>query len=167
MTYRLSTDKSWGTLYGELQDEMNRWARHRGKRMTYKVENQTVSRHRDRLVVLTYQHEGEPEIRLEMGNQWSAEDNLRVLTLAIQSMRLNEVRGIADVVREAYLMLPAPAVKRDPYEVLGVRPDTDPDIVKAAYRAAAAKLHPDVEGGDAGKMAELNAAYEEVRRRGE
>lgn len=164
MTYRLSTDKPWSTLYGELQDEMNKWAHHRGKRMTYSVENQTAGRYRDRLVVLTYQHEGEPQIRLEMGKQATAQDNLRVLTLAIQSLRLNEVRGIADVVREAYIMLPAPAAKRDPYEVLGVRPDTDPDIVRAAYRAAAAKLHPDVEGGDAGKMAELNAAYEEIKR---
>jgi hypothetical protein len=52
--------------------------------------------------------------------------------------------------------------RRTLYEVLGVAPAaTEPDI-KAAYRALARQLHPDVNAGDAtsaGRLAEVNDAY--------
>ena len=52
------------------------------------------------------------------------------------------------------------------YERLKVAPDAPPEVIRAAYRALAAKLHPDRKGGDAGPtehaheaMAALNASY--------
>jgi curved DNA-binding protein CbpA len=33
--------------------------------------------------------------------------------------------------------------RRDPFRILQVQPDADPDVVKAAYRVLARKLHPD------------------------
>ncbi len=60
--------------------------------------------------------------------------------------------------------------KRDPYDVLGVEPDASAAQVKAAWRRLARKHHPDVIGNDAAaarlatrRMAEINAAYEELR----
>jgi len=60
--------------------------------------------------------------------------------------------------------------KRDPYDVLGVEPDASPVQIRAAWRRLARKHHPDVIGNDATaarsatrKMAEINAAYEELR----
>lgn len=49
---------------------------------------------------------------------------------------------------------------RDPYVVMGLRPDAEPDVVKAAYRTLARKYHPDVAGpaGEA-RMKTLTAAY--------
>jgi hypothetical protein len=49
-----------------------------------------------------------------------------------------------------------------PYAVLYLLPDAPPEVVKAAYRALASKYHPDVPGGDAEAMAQLNAAVEEI-----
>ena len=46
------------------------------------------------------------------------------------------------------------------YEDLGVKPDATPAEIRRAYRSHASKNHPDRKGGDAKKMAKINAAYE-------
>lgn len=59
----------------------------------------------------------------------------------------------------------------NPYVVLGVRPTADADQIKAAYRKRVRRFHPDQAHGDPIlleklqiKMADLNAAYEELTR---
>ena len=58
--------------------------------------------------------------------------------------------------------------RRDAYRILHVIRDADPDVVRAAYRVLARKLHPD--GKDAPlnaaaerRMADLNWAYAQIR----
>ncbi len=46
----------------------------------------------------------------------------------------------------------------DPYKTLHLLPSAPPEVVKAAYKALAMKLHPD-HGGDTEEMQRLNAAY--------
>jgi curved DNA-binding protein CbpA len=79
-------------------------------------------------------------------------------------MRLAEARGSLDAMRETFMALPAPARVRDPWEVLGIRPDAPLAIAEAAYREATKTAHPD-RGGTDEAMAELNAAIEKVRAR--
>jgi curved DNA-binding protein CbpA len=55
---------------------------------------------------------------------------------------------------------------QDPYRVLQVVPDAEPEVIQAAYRALARKYHPDV-GGSEMQMATLNAAWETLRDEGE
>ena len=50
----------------------------------------------------------------------------------------------------------------DPYRVLQVVPDAEPEVIQAAYRALVRKHHPDV-GGSEVQMAMLNAAWETLR----
>lgn len=45
------------------------------------------------------------------------------------------------------------------YELLGVRPDATSDEIRAAYRRAARRHHPDATGGDDRAMAEVNEAW--------
>jgi curved DNA-binding protein CbpA len=64
----------------------------------------------------------------------------------------------------------------DPYKVLQVDPEAEPEVIRAAYRALALKYHPDVATGSQDRMAALNqawtilrdaatrAAYDEARR---
>ncbi|MGH2455417.1 MAG: J domain-containing protein [Candidatus Limnocylindria bacterium] len=57
--------------------------------------------------------------------------------------------------------------RRDPYRILHVIPEADPDVIRAAYRVLARKLHPDT-GAPADpvvarRMADLNWAYAQVR----
>lgn len=61
--------------------------------------------------------------------------------------------------------------KRDPHDVLGVRPGASPATIKAAWRRLARAHHPDLTGDDSAasrvatrKMAEINDAYEALRR---
>ena len=59
--------------------------------------------------------------------------------------------------------------RRDPYRILHVDPEADPDVIRAAYRVLARKLHPDGRVGsplDAAaerRMADLNWAYALLR----
>lgn len=52
---------------------------------------------------------------------------------------------------------------RDAYRVLQVDAEADPDVIAAAYRVLARKLHPDAGGADAARMAELARAYAVLR----
>ncbi len=52
--------------------------------------------------------------------------------------------------------------RQDHYEVLGVHPDAEDEVVRAAYRALVAKYHPDKNPGDRDaelKLKRLNAAF--------
>ncbi len=55
--------------------------------------------------------------------------------------------------------------KRDAYEVLNIRDDADPVVIRAAFRALAALHHPDsnADGRATRRMAELNDAYAQLR----
>jgi hypothetical protein len=62
-------------------------------------------------------------------------------------------------------------VKRDPHDVLGVRPGDDPAAIKAAWRRLARSNHPDLTGDDpvasraaTRRMAEINDAYAALTR---
>lgn len=61
--------------------------------------------------------------------------------------------------------------RRDPHDVLGVRPGATAGAVKAAWRRLAREHHPDLTGDDPAasrvatrRMAEINEAYESLRR---
>lgn len=55
------------------------------------------------------------------------------------------------------------AMSADPFAVLGVSPEASGDEIAAAYRRLAKRWHPDRAGDDAGRMAEINAAYDLLR----
>jgi molecular chaperone DnaJ len=57
--------------------------------------------------------------------------------------------------------------RRDPYRILQIQPDADPDVVRAAYRVLARKVHPDAStplaAAEEQRMVDLNWAYGIVR----
>ena len=116
----------------------------------------------DPRVIVEFTHPKGNTVSLTMEEQETAQDNLRVLFLALDAMRLNERRGIADVMGDAYLQLAAPEKQRDPYEVLGIRPDATPVVVEAAYKGLAKVHHPD-KGGDPDEFVEIQGAYERIK----
>ena len=57
--------------------------------------------------------------------------------------------------------------RRDPFRILQVQPDADPDVVSAAFRVLARKVHPDastpLNEAEERRMIDLNWAYAIVR----
>lgn len=164
-SYTIRTEKTWQETMHELAEQMRLWGvtewetnNPRGAR-SHVWEQTEVTR----TVKLTYIKDGKP-VTLVMGTQARAVDNLRVLYLAVEAMRLNERRGISDVIESAYLQLAAPAEVIDPYELLEIRPDTSLEIAEAAYKAKVRKIHPD-KGGSVEQMTQLNNAIEAIRRK--
>lgn len=166
MTYRLRTDKTWEQIGRDIVEQLRRWGA-----STYSLTRPNYDTKRrgrwsenaeEALVVLKVNWKSGRELVLTYNKQERSVDNARVLFLAIEALRLNEVRGIDDVMREAYMALPPPPDERDPYEVLGVRPDASRAMIDAAYRIKANEVHPD-KGGTSEQMAELNAAYEKAK----
>ena len=101
-------------------------------------------------------------IEISCSSQREYKDNLRCIYIAVWAMRMNEKRGIADTMQQAYLQLAAPEMERDPYEVLGVRPDAPLEVIEASHKALAKSHHPDVGGSDEA-MKELNSALEKIK----
>lgn len=164
MSYTINTKKSWSATNTELQIEFERWGVHdwetnypRGARLEGMNQSE-----QDRTVTLRYNKNGK-EIRLSMGRQARAVDNLRVLFLAIESMRLNEKRGIGEVLEAAYLQLGGGVIKKSPWEVLEVYPGSPLPVAEAAYKAKALKAHPDVAGGSEEAMKEITEAINLIR----
>jgi hypothetical protein len=49
------------------------------------------------------------------------------------------------------------------YAILGLAPDAEPAAIDQAYRRLIKRFHPDRDGGDAARAAEINRAYRELR----
>jgi len=164
-SYSLTTKKTWHQTMQELEDQMRMWGitqwetnYPRGAR-SERWQQEEI----DRTVKLTYTKNGKT-VTLVMGKQNRAVDNLRVLYLAVEAMRLNERRGISDVIESAYLQLAAPPQTIDPYELLEIRPNASLEVAEAAYKAKVRSLHPDA-GGSHEQMKILNQAIEEIRKK--
>ena len=164
-SYSLKTKKTWHETMQELEGEMRRWGITQWETNYPKgVRSEALSqKEEDRTVKLTY-HKNGKTVTLVMGKQNRAVDNLRVLYLAVEAMRLNERRGISDVLESAYLQLAAPTQAIDPYELLEIRPDASLEVAEAAYKAKVRTVHPD-KGGSELLMKRLNQAIEEIRKK--
>ena len=104
-------------------------------------------------------------VRITYGHQRHYPSNLRAVYLTLEGIRMAYKRGLGDILTgtvSQMLKLGAGAVTRDPYEVLGVRPDAPMEVIEASYRALAKSAHPDAGGSDEA-MSELNEAMERVK----
>ncbi len=179
MPYKHTTMKTWARIEAEVKTELQRWgakayslssgiAAPEGMKQvrpnTAKI-NQTPEEATVTLVVEWPDWKKRPPLTIRYNKQARAVDNAAAIILTLHELRMHETRGIDDVMRQAYMQLPAGGetkIKRDPYEVLGVTKATPLEVVDAAYRVLAKSAHPDAGGSDEA-MAELNEAYEVVK----
>lgn len=168
MGYKLNTDKTWNETERDFRSTMRKW----GVRswsvhcdLAPRYADKRLQSRQEREVGLLFVHpKTGQEVTLDMASQERAVDNFRVLYLAVEALRMNEERGVAEVVQAAYLQLAPPASigKVDPYELLGVRSDTPWEDIEAVWRSKAKRAHPDV-GGSEAQMTALNEALDTIR----
>lgn len=113
-------------------------------------------------VYVKFAHPEGQTIQMKMDSEARAIDNIQQLRLGLHEMRNIYRRGLENMVRTAYMQLAAPAFQRDPYEVLGVRPDETLEFIEDVYKLKAKRAHPDAGGSDEA-MKELNTAIETIR----
>ena len=151
----LSSRRGADAVRFDIRDEFRKWGFERDEYEIFPALGATEAR-------IEFWLKGKKQV-LKCSKAWNYASNLAGLLGIIQALRLAHQRGILEELASAALaMLPAGPQHRDPYEVLGVRSDTEMDVVEAAYRAKAKNLHPDV-GGDDEAMKELNDALERVK----
>lgn len=172
-SYSLRTDKTWQENVRELRAQFERWGITSWQIDAIPEADGTRARVDPavaRRVVLHFELRG-TEITFIQERQNRRVDNLRVLCLIVESMRLNEVRGIGDAMRDAYLALPPPSGlpltnqldSDDPYVVLGVPKEWTLEQIDQWYKVKAKRLHPDSQNGDATEMTRLNVAMDAIR----
>lgn len=161
-SYSLYTNKTWHQTLQDLRATLEKWGVSEFEVSGSKKTNyyQTEA---ERVVSIRFVHPSGRTIVVRKGDLGRAIDNFRALYLGLEDMRMMEKRGISDVVREALAQLPAPVQPTDPYQLLGVQEGAPRDVIDAAYRAQAKRLHPDAGGTDTAMRA-LNEAYEIVKR---
>lgn len=94
-------------------------------------------------------------------------DNLHSLKIAIEHLRGLERHGGGTMMErafEGFQAIAAPGAMKHWREIIGIPPSgvVTLDVVEAAYRSRARKVHPDA-GGSQEEMAALNAAIERAR----
>jgi hypothetical protein len=158
--------KTWAEEHLALADVFRRWGVQQWEVSCafwgQKASNYTQTP-QQRAVFIKFAHPDGQTIQLRMDSESRAIDNLQQMRLGLNEMYGIWRRGLENMVRTAYMQLSAPEVFRDPYEVLGVRPDTDVEDIEAMYRIKAKRSHPDIEGGSDAAMKGLNEAIERIR----
>jgi hypothetical protein len=174
--YSLSTKKTWDQTLDDIQESF--------RKAGIKVWNVTPTRpaktkvqyhsEQERTVTLNFTAKNGREIALTTNRQPRAHDNLRVLYLVVEALRMNELRGFAQEMAEAYRQnypaLPGPGVSTanvrlttTPYDRLHLHPSAPIEVCEAAYRALSKLYHPDVTGS-ASTQQSLNRAIEQIRK---
>lgn len=168
--------KTWAQLLGELEEISRKWP----NVFALEVQNNLDARGRRR----AYQSPDEREVRLylrwrgqavkaNMRQESTAIENLRLIVVALETMRMAEVRGVAKLLALLYRqiygeVLPPPPLPSEPrqipphYALLHLDPSAPLEVAEAAYRALAKRAHPDA-GGSTETMRRLNEAIEVIR----
>lgn len=156
MAYRMNTKVPYDVTEGELLSALRSWGATK-----IDISSAADARHRDeqgprergksgwlvprrdwfadeRCVTVSFVKNGRPVTVSEDRHQRPA-DNLRVLFLCIDELRMIDARGYGEVFRTAYLQL-NPAIEDDPWRVLGLGAGADADTINRRYRELAREL---------------------------
>lgn len=149
-----------GTLRAQIVDEIERWNSAAGATVVsdYDLPMKTAATDPAEPATVVLNLRGS-KVVFTVRRWGDFRTNLWAVKEAIRQFRLNEERGLADTLAQAYKALPAPEgvfeTRRDPYEVLGLTRDADKRRVDAMHRALAGDAMREAKQAD---LLELNNA---------
>lgn len=166
MTYFNGSNMTWAQNVKRLAEAMSKWGvGFSDYQVTCSLPNPVVQANTQfGWAKVEYRHPKTKQVvTMMLDTQVTASKNLNSIVATIEELRMHEVRGLAHLVAaHHYAALPAPTTERDPYEVMGLRPDADMAVVEAVFKSLAKSRHPDA-GGSEAAMVELNKAIERIR----
>lgn len=149
----LNSTKPWGELLTDLKAELKRWG----------VQDYILPTHDES------RRQGYVELSLAVRGNWAAPrcsrfthevngtaKNLSALVQVIRANRLADQRGIGSMFAEVAKLLALPDPD-NPYTVIGAASGMSVDKLRAAYRDALKRAHPD-HGGTADALIKVRAA---------
>lgn len=164
--------KSWKELMSAIRSTFRKWGA-----LSYQIAPQEPPRARnrhhsygERSVTVRFHLRGR-SVELTSNSKSIAHDNLALLALTLESLRLNKVREIEPLIITAYRQLdPLPTIKTappldesDPYVILGVGEHYPLTVIETIWKARLRVEHPDA-GGSNAMAIKLNAAMAEIRK---
>ncbi len=162
MTYTNPSRATWAQNAKRISETFEKWGLGFEE---WTIECLTEPRSRNvvqwndaRSVTVRYRLRGQV-VAMTLDSQDTPAKNLSSIAITVEAIRMQERRGLGAIAAAHYLALSAPLTARDPFEVLGLRPDAAPALIEAAYKTAAQDAHPD-HGGSDDAMKELNEAKE-------
>lgn len=162
--YRTNTSMSTHDIHREIREQFRLWeeyTRREASETIGKVDMPPPADVAGSIATVRFELRG-TLVNVTCDSQYDYRNNLRCCAFAIESMRMNEKRGIADTIHKAYLQLDMPDT-RDPYEILEIRPEASAEMIEGAYRTLSKIKHPDVPGGNRAAFEELQRAYERIK----
>lgn len=170
MTYTMQTDKTEAQSRKDIVGEFTKWNNEKSRTIGA-YDFPAPEKIGAAEAIVRFELRG-AAVTMRCSSQSSYRRNLRCLFYAVEAMRMNEKRGIADTIRNAYAQLPPPSnlpavavdpfQYTDPYDVLQVARGAPVNICEAAYRLLINQAHPD-KGGNPADAAQLNAAIQKIR----
>lgn len=172
-SYTITTQKTWAQTRDDIAECIAQWSRYASTAIHWSLDclappSQAKSATLptdQRAVTVTFTHPRTGRrVQIRADDQRRPVDNARKAYLILEDLRMIERRGFAEQMASAWLQIegPAGARARDPYEVLGVRADSPPEVIEGAYRALAKRHHPDA-GGDADTFKAIQGAYQQIK----
>lgn len=146
----------WANTMADLEETFRKW---NVSQWEVRPRRERPGTQKETGVTVIYER-GAKTITLNCKSQYWDYENLRVLYYAIEGLRMNEVRGLGEVMASAYLQIGAPKGKPG-WEVLGIRSHATETEIKQAWIRLAREKHPDAGGTDA-EMAALTKARDEM-----
>lgn len=187
-----ASEKTWAQLEAEIAETFRKWRVHD---WNYAIESDLAStaagRRRatkhgqgldERRVTLRFtfwdreRYINRP-VALTMRREERAVDNLRLLAQAVEAIRMDDVRGVTNLVVKLYRQMypeaakaaaplrPEPTATRadaSPYATLHLAEGAPLVVAEAAYKALVKAAHPD-SGGSHAAMVVLNGAIQRIR----
>ena len=162
---QLNTTKTWTELLGDLREEFRKWG----------IQDYVLPVH------ALCKAQGSVNVEFVLRGEWVTpqcsrwgpgeykwlERNLCAIVVAIRAARMADQRGIGDIFAQVAQHLALPD-KDDPYAVLGLegRAAVSDAELKAAYRVASKRAHPD-QGGSAEEFLRVKEAYDTIMKAGD